>query len=120
MGMTGEWCPPSSVKYELNICGVKNFSRAFIEGSINHRTNSVADHATSYQHEAAMVRYNRDRAKDGNLPADIASPIVCCLLRIDPTTRARMNKRFDVCYLLAKEGVAFTSITCLQVTAHTT
>ena len=64
------------------------------------------DHATSYQHEAAMVCYNRDRAKEGNLPADIASPIACCLLRIDPTTRARMNKKFDQ----TKDGILLTLI----------
>ena len=68
MGKTGEWCQPSGVKFARSMnetCGVKNFSWAFIEGSTNHRTNSVVDHATSYQHEAATIG-----TKEGNLPAD--------------------------------------------------
>ena len=74
-----------------------------MKGSTNHKTNRILDHATSNQHEAAMVRYQ----------CDYASPVAQHLLRIDPTTyayiytRARMNKKFNVCYLLAKEGVAF-------------
>ena len=101
------WCDICR-KHETNICGLKHFSRAWIEGSTNQRTSNVLDHATSNQHEAAMVRYNRDRAKANNEPINSVSPIARCLLTIDLTTRARMNKKFDdACYFLAKEGLAF-------------
>ena len=54
-----------------------------------------------------MVCFNKDRAKANNQPVESVSPIARCLLTMDPTTRARMNRKFDVCYFLAKEGLAF-------------
>ena len=33
--------------------------------------------------------------------------LIRSMLRIDPSTRARLSKKFDVCYLLAKEGLPF-------------
>ena len=35
------------VHYETRICGLKNFSRAWIDGSSNHRTSNITDHANS-------------------------------------------------------------------------
>jgi len=43
-------------QYESQIDSLKNFSRAWIEGSTNHKTSNIVDHATSEQHKAAMAR----------------------------------------------------------------
>ena len=47
------WCHVCR-KYEERICCSKNFSRAWIEGSSNHKTSNILDHAKSDQHKAAM------------------------------------------------------------------
>ena len=53
-------------KYESSITGLKNFSRVWIDGSLNHRVSNVLDHATSIQLKAAMVRFNKDVGKRDN------------------------------------------------------
>ena len=80
----------------------EDFSRLWIYGSLNNRVSNVLDHATSIQHKAAMVRFNKDV---GNVAARQRF-LIRSILRIDPSTRARLRK-FDVCYLLAKEGLPF-------------
>ncbi len=94
-------------KYEKHITGLKNFSKAWIDGTDNQRTSSVVDHASSNQHTAAMVRYNQDQAKAFGEPASSYSPIVRLLSTMDLCTKARMILKFDVCYFLVKEGMAF-------------
>ncbi len=54
------WCYVCH-KYEGSIAGLKNFSRNWIEGSTNHRVSNVlVDHASSSQHKAAMVHFNKE------------------------------------------------------------
>ena len=48
------WCEACR-KHEDGITGMKNFSRAWIAGSSNQKTNKIIDHATSEQHHAAMI-----------------------------------------------------------------
>ena len=40
------WCAVCG-QYETRICGLKNFSRARISGSSNHKTSNITDHANS-------------------------------------------------------------------------
>ena len=54
-----------------------------------------------------MVRLNKDVGKCGSSSAVSNSLFARSMLRIDPSTRARLSKKFDVCYLLAKEGLPF-------------
>ena len=54
-----------------------------------------------------MVRFNKDCALANLESLTSFSRIADCLLKIDPTTRARMKRKFDMCYFLAKEGLAF-------------
>ena len=48
------WCDVCR-KHEDRIVGMKNFSRAWITGSSNHKNSNIVDHATSEQHRAAMA-----------------------------------------------------------------
>ena len=100
------WCAVCR-KYEQFLVGHRNFSKAWIDGTTNHKTSSLMEHTTSQQHADAMVRFNKERGLANNESIASFSPIARCLLKIDPTTRARMRKKFDVCYFLAKEGLAF-------------
>lgn len=47
-------------QYEDRIGGHKNFSRAWIDGSSNHKTSNIKDHAKSEQHKAAMSLRHRE------------------------------------------------------------
>ena len=46
-------------------------------------------------------------AKASNLPVTTYSPIACSLLTMDASVRSRLKKKFDICYIMAKEGMAF-------------
>ena len=98
------WCVVCR-KYETRICGLKNFSRAWIDGSVNHKTSNVTDHANSEQHKSAMTCFRKDQAKCRNEPITSYSPIARSLLSsaIDPAVRERVKKKFDISFVLAKE-----------------
>ena len=48
--------------------GMKNFSRAWITGSSNHKTSNILDHATSEQHRVATICVYAEAAKATNQP----------------------------------------------------
>ena len=54
-----------------------------------------------------MVHYNKDQAKARGEPASSYSSIARLLSTMDVCTKARMFRKFDVCYFLVKEGMAF-------------
>ena len=55
------WCVVRR-KYETRICGLKIFSRAWIDGSVNHKTSNVTEHVNSEQHKSAMTCFRKDQA----------------------------------------------------------
>ena len=48
-----------------------------------------------------------EQAKSACAPITTYSPIVRSLLTMDKSTLEKMERKFDICYLLAKEGMAF-------------
>ena len=81
----------------------------WIQGSSNHKTSSLFDHASSQQHLAAMVLFRKDQAcSAGVVSPMVISPIVSSLTKLDDATRLRMKRKFDVCYLMARECLSFT------------
>ena len=94
-------------RFEASIRGLKNLSDAWISGSNNHRTSNIVDHAKSEQHKASMMRLRADQAKSKQLSITSYSPIARCLLRMDQTSKERMCKKFDICYVMTKENMAF-------------
>ena len=98
------WCEARR-KHEDGITGMKNFSKAWITGSSNQKTSNIVDHATSEQHRAAMVRVRTDAARASNQPLTSYSPIARSLLVMDEVVQGRMKKKFDICYVMAKESL---------------
>ena len=94
-------------EYENKIIGMRNFSSAWINGSWNHRTSNILDHAKSDQHNAAMNFMHTALAKARNEPVQSYAPVVRSLLTIDDREKSRLMKKFDICYVLAREGIAF-------------
>ena len=103
------WCVVCR-KYELKISGHKNFSKAWIGGSTNHKTSNITDHATSDQHKSAMMHFRKDQAKSRNEPITSYSPIARVLLSssMDSAVRERVKKKFEISFVLAKEDLPFT------------
>ncbi len=103
------WCSICR-QYENGISSLKNFSRAWIDGSSNHKTSNVSDHANSDSHKAAMILLRKEQAKARNEPITSYSPIARSLLSnsMNPAVRERVKKKFDISFVLAKEHIPFT------------
>ena len=78
-------------------------------GSTNQKVSSVIDHATSKVHGVAMARKRLEAAKASGRSAVLSSPIGRCLSTLDSTTQARMEKKFGLCFMTAKESIPFSS-----------
>ncbi len=107
------WCAACK-KFEDRIRGVKNFSSTWIVGSTNQKVSNVLDHARSEQHKVAMTQLRAEQAKATNAPVTSYAPIAQSLLTIDKTAQERMMKKFDLCFVMAKENMAFRKYTALH------
>ena len=85
-------------EYENKIIGMRNFSSAWINGSWNHRTSNILDHAKSDQHKAAMNFMHTALAKARNEPVQSYAPVVRSLLTIDD------SQRQDFFHFLSESG----------------
>ena len=94
-------------KYESAICGLKNYSNAWITGSKNQRCSNVLDHAKSEQHKVAMNRHRVDKAKASQMSITSYSTIAQSILKMDRALKAKMTRKFEICYAMAKEKIAF-------------
>ena len=86
---------------EDKIIGLKNYSSAWVSGSTNHKINCVIDHARSDQHSVAMIQMR----KASSTSIVEYSPIARSLLVMDKEIQERINKKFDICYLMGKECI---------------
>ena len=60
-----------------------------------------------------MAYLKADLAKANNQSVTSYSPIARCLMNMDATTRERMKRKFGICYVMAKEGIAFSKYPAL-------
>ena len=88
------------------IRGSRNFSAAFIDGSENFRTSSFKDHAKTDMHERAMVLLKKEQFQN---ICDY-SPIARSFYRMDSEAEAKIKRKFDLAYVMAKENIAFTKM----------
>ena len=101
-------------RFQSVIRSSKNFSNVWIVGSTNHRTSNIVDHAKSDQHTMAMNRLRVDQAKGKQLSITTYSTIARSLLKMDQTVKDQMKKKFDICYAMAKENIAFRKYPALH------
>ena len=90
-------------QFEDKIKGSRNFCPAFIDGSANLRTSSFRDHSKSDMRERAMLLLRKEQSSD---VCDY-SPIARAFYKMDKTAEGKIKKKFDVAYMMAKEGIAF-------------
>ena len=94
------WCSACEGK----ICSMKNISSAWVTGTVNQWTSNVLDHVACKQHKVAMSHLCAAQARANKEPVTSYAPIAHSLLMSE---RGRMRCKFDLCYLMAKEGIAF-------------
>ena len=73
----------------------------------NHRASNILDHAKSEQHTASMAYMRANHAKAQGKPVETYAPIARSLLVLDDSEKRKMTRTFDICYVLAREGLAF-------------
>lgn len=100
------WCEVCT-KYESSIWSLKNFSRAWLTGSLNQRTSNIVSHAESEQHKIAMRTWRAEQVAKSRESLASYAPIAKSLHRMKVSEHEKMRKKFDLCYLLAKENIAF-------------
>ena len=67
----------------------------------------MLDHVGSNQHKAAMPHLHTAQVRARNEPVTSYAPIARSLLMLEESERGRMRCKFDLCYLMAKEGIMF-------------
>ena len=106
-------------KYVHSVQSLRNFSRVWMTGSTNLKCSNVVDDATSNVHKVAMVKKKADCMKASGQSVVLSSPIGRSLANLDDETRARVRHKFDVCYMMAKESLPYsTNPALLQLAAH--
>ena len=98
-------------KYKTNVQSLKNFRRDWIVGSTNQRTSNLIDYATSQVHKASMSKLKVEQLRARGESAATSTMIRCILSSLDDETQERMVKKFDVCFMIAKESLPFTNNT---------
>ena len=61
-----------------------------------------------------MQRLQVGHAKAAKQPVSTYAPIARSLLNLEVSVKARLKRKFDVCYLMAKEGMAFEKLPALH------
>ena len=74
----------------------------------------MIDHDNSDQHKAAMQRLHVDNAKAASQSIATYAPIAKSLLNMEASVKSKMKRKFDICYLMAKEGMAFEKFPALH------
>lgn len=100
------WCQFCR-KYEKQIEGTKDFSRSCVNGFHSHRSSNIIDHASSDQHTIATDLLQKETAKSSNMPVISYAPILKSMQRMKESELHRMMRKFDLCYVLARENLAF-------------
>jgi len=102
-------------RYEDHLQGLRNYSPVWITVWFQKLEGcNLIDHASSDQHKAAMRCLAVDTAKAENQPIATYAPIARSFLRLQESVRAKMKLKFDICYLMAKEGMAFEKFPALH------
>ena len=87
-----------------------------MDGSTNHKTSNVLDHARSNLHKVAMIRLREEQAKLNNEPVTSYSTIARSLLSppLDEAVKDRLSRKFQISFVIAKECLPFTKYPALH------
>ena len=79
---------------------------------------NVLDHDLCDQHKVVMSQLCTAQAKARKELVTSYAPIACTLLMLDESKKGRMRCKFDLCCLMAKEGIVFQEVCKKYVTLY--
>ena len=85
------------------MCGMRNYSNAFIGGLKNLRASSFKDHAVSDMHGQAMLLLKKQSSSDVTEYA----PIAKALRSLDFDAEGKLKRKFDI---ISKGNVGFAKM----------
>lgn len=97
------------IRFKDKLHGCRNYNKAFVEGSRNLRASSFKDHAATDMHKRAMILFHKSRSTDITEYSAIAK----ALSTIDPDTECKLKRKFEIAYMICREGLAFTKMAAL-------
>ena len=102
--------------FRERLFGMRNFSNAFIEGSINLRSSNYQDHSKSAMYEKAMTLFKLKKSGTDKPTCSTIqnTPIVRALQTLDQKTCDQMMKKFDIAYFMAKENLALNKFDAIR------
>ena len=84
---------------------MKNFSRAWIDGSTNHKTSNI-EHACSDQHRGTMIRLRQEQARKRKELITSYSNIARRVTTMGSSIKEQVKRKFDISFVVAKENLA--------------
>lgn len=104
------WCEVCR-KYSDQIRTMRNFSSAWVNGSANQRNSNIVDHAKSEQHAAAMARMRADSGESADEEKVVFvvenASFLASFPVMDCGEMERVKRKFQICYMMAREGLPF-------------
>ena len=95
-------------RFEGKLRGCHNYSPAFVVGTSNLRVSAVKDDAGTEMHKCSMLLLNKSKASDIEYTL-----ITRALSTLDLDSASKMKCKFEIAYILCKEGLAFTKLEAL-------
>ena len=93
-------------RFEEKLRGCRNYNSAFVVCTANLRVSAVKDHAAMEMHKRSMMLLRKSRSKN----VEEYAPIAKALSTLDLDTASKMKRKFEIAYMLCKEGLAFTKM----------
>ena len=97
------------IEFQDKLCGMCNYSNAFIGGSKNLRASSFKDHAASDMHARAMLLLKKQSSSDVTEYA----PIAKALHTLDYNAEEKLKRKFNIAFFISKENLAFAKMGAL-------
>ena len=98
-------------QFKDRLISMRNYNPAFVEGTANTRTSAFKEHACTEMHKRAMALYKKQHSSNICEYAPIAKALL--IPSMDELTRARLKRKFDFAYLIAKEKMSFKKMKLL-------
>ena len=98
-------------QFEERLISMWNYNSAFVEGTTNTHASSFKEHASTEMHKRAMILYKKEHSTNVCDYAPIARALL--LPSMDELTRARLKRKFEIAYLIAKEKMPFKKMKTL-------
>ena len=95
-------------RFKDKLVSMRNFRPAFIDGTTNIRASTFKDHAETAMHHQAMLLAQKEIASSVVEYAPIAKAFAKA--NINEATKAKLKRKFDVAYMIAKENLSFTKM----------